>query len=162
MTISNPRDLVVQLLGELLYIERRLADGVIQSLAAEVRDAELRGLLEMHREQTKEHVERIETVFRRLEVAPTSNRSAPFESAVSEHSELAPSIVEPRLADAFHARTALRVEHGEEAAYRVLLPLLPKEAAKFLEPSFREEGEAAKLLVAWIDQAADSVRLRDA
>lgn len=162
MTISNPRDLVVQVLGELLYVERRLADDVLPSLANEVGDANLRVALETHYEQTKHHVDRIETVFQRLEVIPTSNRSGPFESAVAEHDELARSIVEPRLADLFHAHAALHVEHWEQAAYRTLSPLLPNEAAGLLKKSYREEDEAAKLLVGWIDQAAGSLRLRDA
>jgi ferritin-like metal-binding protein YciE len=162
VTISNPRDLVVQLLGEVLYVERRLADDVLPSVASAVEDEGLRAALESHREQTKQHVERVETVFRQLDVAPTSNRSAPFESAVSEHDELAASIVEPRLADIFHTQAALHVEHWEQAAYRTLLPLLPNDAAALLEKTCREEGQAAKLLAAWIDQAAGSARLRDA
>ncbi len=162
MSISNPRDLVVQLLGELLYVERRLTDDVLESLAADVGDEKLREALEAHRIHTKEHVTRIETVFRRLEVAPTSNRSAPFESAVSAHDELALSIVEPQLTDLFHAQAALHVEHWEAAAYRTLIPLLRPEEADVLKPSFRDEGDAAKQLVAWIDHAAESARLRDA
>lgn len=154
MTISNPRDLVVQRLGELLYVERRLAADVIGALAAAVRDEELRAALEQHREETRQHVERVETAFRRLEVAATANRSAPFESAVSQHDELAGSIVEPRLADLFHAHAALQVEHWEMAAYRSLLPLAPREVVEVLRPALDEEGQAAKALVAAIDRLA--------
>jgi ferritin-like metal-binding protein YciE len=152
--ISNPRDLVVQLLGELLYVERRLADEVIGQLARAVRDEELRAALEAHREQTKEHVERIETAFRRLGVAPTSNLSRPFESAVAQHDELAGAVVEPTLADLFHAQAALHTEHWEMAAYRTLLPLAPGEVADVLRPSLDEEGDAAKSLVKAIDRLA--------
>jgi ferritin-like metal-binding protein YciE len=154
VSVSNPRDLCVQLLGELLYVERRLADAVIGELAAAVRDHELQSALEEHRQQTVQHVERIEAVFHRLEVAPTSNRSAPFESAVSQHDELAPSIVEPTLADLFHAQAALQTEHWEMSAYRTLVALLPRELGSLLRPSFAEEGDAAKNLVAAIDRLA--------
>jgi ferritin-like metal-binding protein YciE len=156
VTISNPRDLVVQQLGELLYVERRLADEVIGTLAAAVRDAELQAALEQHREETRRHAERVETAFRRLEVAPTSNRSEQFESAVAQHDELAGSFVDPRLADLFHAQAALQVEHWEMAAYRSLLPLAPKELAEVLRPSLDEEGAAAKVLVAAIDRLASA------
>lgn len=152
--VSNPRDLVVQLLGELLFVERRLADRVLGELIAAVRDEELKGALEGHRAQTKEHVDRVETAFRRLDVAPTSNLSRPFESAVAQHDELATAIVEPRLADVFHAQAALHTEHWEMAAYRTLLPLLGDEVRELLEPSFEEEGDAAKLLVQTIDRLA--------
>jgi ferritin-like metal-binding protein YciE len=156
MSVSNQRDLVVQLLGELLYVERRLADTVIGELAAAVRDEELRRLLEQHRVETREHVERAGTAFRRLEVAPTSNLSRPFESAVAQHDELAAQIVEARLADLFHAQAALHTEHWEMAAYRTLLPLVRDDVAEVLRPSFAEEGEAAKSLVRVIDRLADA------
>jgi ferritin-like metal-binding protein YciE len=156
LSISNPRDLVVQQLGELLYVERRLADSVIQSLADAVRDDELRTILEQHRDQTKEHVLRIETAFRRLEVAPTSNRCAQLDAAVDQHDELAPSIVGPRLADLSHAQAALQVEHWEMAAYRGLLPLVSTEVQQALRPTLDEEGQAAKALVGAIDRLASS------
>lgn len=154
MTISNLRDLVVQQLGELVYVERRLADEVVGTLAAAVRDDELRSALEQHREETRQHVERLETAFRRLEVATTSNRNEQFESAVAQHDALAGSIVDSRLADLFHAQAALQVEHWEMAAYRSLLPLVSQELAELLRPTLDEEGRAAKTLVAAIDRLA--------
>jgi ferritin-like metal-binding protein YciE len=101
-------------------------------------------------------VERLETAFRRLDVAPTSNLSRPFESAVAEHDELASSILDPRLADLFHAQAALHTEHWEMAAYRALVPLVPDDVRDLLRPSFDEEGDAAKLLVSAIDRIADA------
>jgi ferritin-like metal-binding protein YciE len=153
-TISNPRDLVVQLLGELLYVERRLADAVLRELQQAVVDDELTAALAHHREQTKEHAERIEAAFRRLSVAPTSNLSRAFDSAVAQHDELAEAFKEPRLADLFHAQAALQTEHWEMAAYRTLLPLAPPEVAELLRPSFEEEGDAARKLVEAIDRLA--------
>ena len=50
-----------------------------------------------HQEETVQHVERIESAFLRIEVAPTANLSRPFESAVAQHDELA---LERRRADA--------------------------------------------------------------
>ena len=157
-TVSNPRDLLVQLLGELLFVERRLADDVLRRLVDAVRDEELRASLEQHLALTREHAERIETAFRRLEVAPTSNLSRAFESAVAQHDELAGSIKEPRLADLFHAQAALHTEHWEMSAYRALLPLAPPEVAELLRPSFEEEGEAARELVKAIDRLAADAR----
>jgi ferritin-like metal-binding protein YciE len=145
--VSNPRDLVVLLLGELLHVERRLAGGVIRELAEAVRDEELRRDLLHHLEETKQHVERIETAFRRLEVAPTANLSRPFESAVAQHDELAPSIVEPALADRFHAQAALHTEHWETAAYETLLRLAPREVGELLKPSLEDEQRAARTLL---------------
>jgi ferritin-like metal-binding protein YciE len=153
-TISNPRDLLVQLLGELLHVERRLADTVLRELEQAVHDDELRALLAHHREQTKEHAERVETAFRRLSVAPTSNLSRAFESAVAQHDELAQAITEATLADLFHAQAALQTEHWETAAYRTVVALAPPEVAEFLRPSLEEEDDAARKLMLAIDRLA--------
>lgn len=152
--VSNPRDLVVLLLGELLYVERRLAGGVIRDLAAAVRDEELRNDLLHHLDETRRHVERIETAFRRLEVAPTANLSRPFESGVDQHDELAPSIVEPELADRFHAQAALHTEHWETAAYDALLRLAPRELGELLKPSLEDERRAARTLLEHLEDRA--------
>jgi ferritin-like metal-binding protein YciE len=152
--ISNPRDLVVQLLGELYFVERRLADSVLDDLAGAVGDEELKELLQRHRDQTKEHVVRIETAFRRLGVAATSNLSRQFESAVAEHDENTQAFVEPRLADLYHAQAALHTEHWEVAAYRGLIPLVAGDVRELLEPSLAEEGEAESALLQVMDRLA--------
>jgi ferritin-like metal-binding protein YciE len=154
--ISNRRDLVVQLLGELLFVERRLADRVLDELITAVRDEELGSILVEHRAETRLHVERVETAFRRMSVAPTSNLSRPFESAVAAHDANAKDIVDPTLADLFHAQAALHTEHLELAAYRTLFPLVAREVGELLRPSYEEEGAAAKRLVQTIDRLADA------
>ncbi len=152
--ISKPRDLAVQLLGELLYVERRLHDALLPALVAAVADEELKEALRAHQHETRAHVERAEQAFALLGVKPTSNLSQPLEAAASQHEEGTGAIVNETLADLFHAQAALHVEHLELAAYRTLLPLVPKEAAELLEPSYDEEGNAAKLLVKTIDRLA--------
>jgi ferritin-like metal-binding protein YciE len=153
-TVSNPRDLLVQLLGDLLYVERRLADEVLRTLLGSVSDGELRGALEHHREETAAHAVRIEAAFRRLEVSPTSNRSAAFEGAVSQHAELSGSFANPRLADAFHAASALHTEHYEIAAYTAVLAVAEPagfgEAVGELRGSLDEEQRARETLEAAI------------
>ena len=159
-TISNPRDLVVRLLGELLFVERRLADTVLGDLVRVVHDEELQAVLRQHRDETEAHVDRVEQAFRRLGVSVTSNLSRTFESAVAEHADVAAAIVEPHLADIFHAQAALHVEHWEMATYRTLLPLAPDDVRALLRPTFAEEGEAAKLLVRAVDRLGDAERGR--
>ena len=148
--LSNPRDLLVQLLGELLYVERRLAGDVLSSLAGSVRDDELRASLEKHLEETRGHVERVETAFRRLEIAPSANRSAAFEGAVAEHEELSSKLSASALADVFHAQAALRTEHLELALYSAVLEVGAAfdkaDAVEPLRESEREEDAARTTL----------------
>ncbi len=120
-SVSNPRDLLALLLGELLYVERRLAGEVLANLAHSVGDEELARLLRAHLDETRIHVERAETAFRRLGLAPSAHYCGAFEAAVDAHAELAPSIVAPSLADVFHTQAALHTEHWEIASYRAIL-----------------------------------------
>jgi ferritin-like metal-binding protein YciE len=152
----NARDLTIKLLGELLYVERRLADDVLHTLVEAVHDDELEASLARHLDETRTHAERVETAFRRLSIAPTSNRQAAFEAAVAQHDAVAPSIGDARLADIFHAQSALHTELSEIASYRALLHLLPSEAAELLRPSLADEKHAAKLLDRTIARLADA------
>jgi ferritin-like metal-binding protein YciE len=155
ITVSNPRDLVSLTLGELLFVERRLHDAILPSIVDQVHDEELQEALRTHQQETRVHVERVEEAFRRVGVHPTSNLSRAIEGAAEQHAALSSSIVEPRLADLFHAQAALHSEHWEMAAYRTLLPLVADDVADLLKPSYDEEGNAAKLLVRAIDRLAD-------
>ena len=154
ITVSNPRDLVAQLLGELLFVERRLHDAILPAIVDQVSDEELREALRTHQQETSVHVERVEEAFRRIGIGATSNLSRTIEAAAAQHDALASSIVEPRLADVFHAQAALHGEHWEMAAYRTLLPLVADDVAHLLKQSYDEEGNAAKLLVRAIDRLA--------
>jgi ferritin-like metal-binding protein YciE len=157
-TVSNPRDLLVQLLGELYYVERRSADEVLQTLAQAASDDDLREALQRHRDETKVHAERIEAAFRRLEVAPTSNRWAPFEALVDRHGELASSFADAALADVWHATAALHAEHGEIAAYTAILAFADAaglgDAVEGLRDSLAEEEQARAALEDAIERVA--------
>jgi ferritin-like metal-binding protein YciE len=150
--LSNPRDLLVLLLGQVLHVERRLASEVIRDLADATHDDELRNTLRAHLDETVQHVELIESAFRRIKVAPTANLSRAFESAVAQHAELASTVIEPRLADGFHAQAALHTEHWEIAAYEAVLRLAPGEVTELLEPILDDERRAATRLLGFLER----------
>src|SRR5439155_14801051 len=103
--------------------------------------------LEEHLAETRTHVTRLETAFRRLDAAPSANLSRGFEGMVAQHDQLAPSVVLPALADELHAAAALRVEHYEIAGYRALLSIAGRRGFDAVEPldgSLEEEEQAAK------------------
>ena len=150
--VSNPRDLVLQLLGDLLYVERRLAGGVLRNLADSVFDEKLRDELEHHLAQTKEHVERCEEAFRKLDASPTANAVDSFESALRQHEAMASGIVDAALADAFHAQAALRTEHLELALYDAVLTLGGDELDE-LRRSRADEDDARAALHRFLEEA---------
>ncbi|MGH3002951.1 MAG: ferritin-like domain-containing protein [Gaiellaceae bacterium] len=157
-SVSNPRDLLLELLGQLLFVERRLADGVLRELVEAVHDEELKGALRHHLEQTERHAERAEIVFRRLDAAPSSNLSRPFEAGKAEHDDRAPSIKPAALADVFHAQTALHTEHWEIAAYTAVLAIADAmghgDAVADLRESLRDEEEARDALQQLVQRLA--------
>jgi len=156
--LSNPRDLLVQILGELLYVERRLAGDVLATLISSAKDQDLREGLEHHLAQTRGHVERVETAFRRLEVAPSANLCRAFEASVAEHEELSSKLAQPTLADVFHAQAALRTEHLELALYTTVLELGAAfdhaDAVEPLRESQSEEDDARSTLESAIKRLA--------
>jgi ferritin-like metal-binding protein YciE len=157
--VSNPRDLVLLVLGDLLFVERRLASHVLPELISQVEDAELKSALQEHHDETKTHVTRLETAFRRLDAAPSAALSRAFEGAVAQHEQVAPNVVEPRLRDLFHAHAALRTEHYELAGYDALLRLAP-DLEELLAPSRDDERHAARALEQALERLAKWARAR--
>ena len=52
--ITTPRELFLHELGDILYVERALADETLPKLIGEVTDDEFRASLEQHLEQTRQ------------------------------------------------------------------------------------------------------------
>src|SRR5687767_1422925 len=86
--ITTPRDLFLHELGDVLYVEQRLADEVLPKLIAEVQDAELKQGLEKHLKETKQHVTNVEQVFDDLGEQPSAEKCIGFEGLKEEHDAL--------------------------------------------------------------------------
>jgi ferritin-like metal-binding protein YciE len=144
--LSSPRDLFLQLLAEMLWVERMLVFEVLPSLLKQVQSESLAATVEEHLAQTRGHVTRVEEAFRALGAEPVSARSAPAAALASEHEETAGKIAEPRLADLFHAGAAITTEHYEIASYDLLLELAPEAVREALAQNRDEEVQALELL----------------
>ena len=145
--ITNPRELFLHELGDVLYVEEQLEQEVLPKLIGEVQDAEFRKGLEKHLDQTRSHVENVETVFERLGEQPRSEECIGFEGLTKEHEQLATE-VSPDLADAVAAGSAIRTEHYEIAAYNALITkaraMGEKQAADLLEQNLQDDKETAR------------------
>lgn len=148
--MSNPRDLLLLELTQLLWIERMLAFEVLPKLHKEVKSQSLAEALAEHLEQTRGHVDRVERAFRTVDAEPSSGRNEAMAALASQHDEIAGDVVEPHLEDLFHAHTAIHAEHlelaGYEAAVTLARSLGAAEAAELLEQNRREEEQALELL----------------
>jgi ferritin-like metal-binding protein YciE len=149
-TLSNPRDLFLQLLAEALWFERTLVREVLPRLVREARSESLSSALAEHLEQTRHHVARVEQVFALVGAESSSSLDEAAETLVETHGRLAQAIVDPILRDAFHAAGAAKAEHHELASYETLLALADAldapAAVRILEENRRDE-EAALALV---------------
>ena len=138
-SLSNPRDLFLQQLAELLWIERTLEHEVLPKAIDEIADEELKQAVAHHLEETREHVRRVERAFLAAGAEPAASRTevlAPQERDVKE----------PTLAALAQAGEAARIEHVELALYDIVIGLAEGEAAKLLEQNRKEEGQALGVL----------------
>ena len=145
-TIAQPRDLFVNELKAMLYVEQRLADEVLPALATEVSDSDLKQSLREHNEETKRHVANVERIFELLGEEPKPDKSHAVDGLVAQHDKVAKNIESTRLRDLFDAGAAAKTEHLEIAAYESLITtaesLGETEIVSLLEENLDEEKQA--------------------
>lgn len=148
--MSNPRDLLLHQLTQLLWVERMLAYEVLPKLQKEVESQSLADALAEHLEQTRRHVDRVEHAFRTVEAEPSSGRNEAMAALAGQHDDVAGDVVEPHLKDLLHAEAAIHTEHLELAGYEAAITLARTlgagEAADLLEQNRTEEEQALELL----------------
>ena len=146
-TLTTPRDLFLHELGDILYVEQKLADEVIPKLISEVQADELRTGLEKHLDQTRGHVTNVEQVFDVFGKPPKAEECIGFEGLKKEHDQLVDE-ASPELVDLVDAGAVARTEHYEIAAYESLIAmaraLSEPEAVGLLEDNLKEEKEALR------------------
>jgi ferritin-like metal-binding protein YciE len=145
--IRDPRQLFLHELGDILYVERSLADEALPKLIDEVEDAEFKSGLEKHLEQTKGHVTNVEKVFGIFGEAPHEEECIGFEGLKKEHEELARESASS-LMDLVDLGAAARTENYEIAAYeslrRMAKGLGQDDAVELLDANLAEEKAALR------------------
>ena len=162
LTVSNPRDLLLVQLADILFVERLLSFEVLPELLKKVSDPDLGGALAEHLEQTKRHVSNVEAAFRVVGAEPSSNLSRPFVGLKEQHSQVAGDIKARPLADLWHAASAIHTEHYEIAAYRQLRALARlmglDELDELLVANLRDEEQALERLEGAAASVGEAVR----
>jgi ferritin-like metal-binding protein YciE len=119
--MSDPRDLFLHELGDLLYAERTLVKA-LPKLQEEASDAELAQGFEEHLEETKKHVLNVERAFEALGETPKAEKCPGIEGIKKEHDDfVAKESPSPDVLDAFLTGAGARAEHYEIAAYEGLV-----------------------------------------
>ena len=148
MSLANPRDLLLQQLSELLWIERKLFFEIIPAVHDGSHAPELQQALTSHREETRTHCVRVEEAIRAVGAEPASAASLPLERLKEVHEEHAQEITHRVLRDVFHCAGVVRTEHYELSCYDPAIQLASelghKECARLLEQNRDEDANALK------------------
>jgi ferritin-like metal-binding protein YciE len=145
--IATPKELFLHELGDILYVERKLAEETLPQLIDEVSDDEFKSGLENHLKQTKKHVTNVEKVFRIFDEEPHEEPCIGFEGLKKEHSALLEK-ASSSLVDSVDLGAAARTENYEIAAYeglrRLAKSLGEDDAVDLLDENLAQEKEALR------------------
>ena len=155
--LRSPRDLLLDDLGRLLTVESMLAKVMLPKLVQEVQDDQLKGALEQHLDETRQHAEHLTQAFAELEEEPTGKEAPGLEGLKQEHDEGIGQVA-PSLRDVFDAGAAIGSEHYEIAIYSGAVLLAEgageKKAANLLKTNLDQEFAALRKLEALAERLA--------
>jgi ferritin-like metal-binding protein YciE len=121
--MSEPRDLFLHELGDVLYAERTLVK-TFPKLQEEAWDEELALGFEEHLDETQQHVKNVELAFEKLGEKPTAEKCPGIEGIKQEHDDfLSKESPSQDVLDSFLTGAAARTEHYEIAAYEGLVTM---------------------------------------
>ena len=145
--ITTPRELFLHELGDILYVERALAEETLPKLIEEVQDDEFRAGLESHLNETRQHVSHVEQVFELLGEEPEIEECVGFEGLKKEHEQLLDESADD-LIDIIDLGAAARTENYEIAAYeglrRMAKAMGEDKAVDLLDANLKQEKETLR------------------
>lgn len=159
MTVDTLSDKFVFHLEEMYYVENRLVE-VLDTMAADVANEDLRRALEEHREQTRRHVDRLEEVFGLVDAPPEQRPSPTFDALLEERERFFEQAGgDDDMRDLHDLGVAAKNEHLEIAGYENLLLLarkldLSRNVHELLDENLDDERQTKKQLKAMADDSA--------
>ena len=144
--MSDPRELFLHELGDLLFAENTLVK-TLPKLAKETTDPELQEGFEAHLEETKQHVANLKQVFETIGEPAKAEKCPAIEGITKEHDEfMSEENPSPGVRDIFLTGSGARAEHYEIAAYTGLITMAQalgeKGAVPLLEENLKQEEAA--------------------
>lgn len=147
--IHTMDDLYLHTLQDIYYAEKQI-EKALPKMIDKASAPALKSGFEMHLEETRGHVSRLEKVFGLLGEKPKAVTCPAIDGIIKEANEIAGDIDDPSVLDAALAAAAQAVEHYEMTRYGTLIAwskeLGRKECADLFEQTLTEEKAAdAKL-----------------
>jgi ferritin-like metal-binding protein YciE len=118
---------------------------------------ELKGVLESHREVTKQHIARLEDIFETHEKSAVGKQCKGMAGLLEEATEVIKADMDPDVKDAALIAAVQRVEHYEMAVYGSLRNfarvLGDTASARILQATLEDEGQADRDLTRLAEEA---------
>ena len=147
--IKSMDDLFVHQLKDIYYAEKRIV-GALPKMIDKASSAALKQGLQMHLEETRTHVTRLEEVFSMHGVEPDSVKCPAIDGIIEEADEVAGDVDSKSVLDAAIIASAQAVEHYEMARYGTLIAwakqLGHSDCASVLQQTLEEEMAADQKL----------------
>ena len=149
MKLESLRDLYVEQLKDLYNAEQQLIKA-LPKMAKAASSEELKAAFEDHLGQTRQHAQRIETIFEQMGEKAKGKKCKAMEGLVEEGGEVIKEDMDEGIKDAALIAAAQRVEHYEIAGYGCVRAyatrLREDDAASLLSQTLQEEKEADEAL----------------
>ena len=149
MKLHSLEELFYEQLRDMFDAEKQLVKALPKMAKAATAD-ELRRAFEDHLEETRGHVQRLESVFEAFGKKARGKTCQAMEGLIEEGADIIDADAEPMVRDAGLIAAAQRVEHYEMAVYGCLhtwaRQISNREVAELLEQTLSEEKEADQKL----------------
>ena len=149
MSIKTMDDLFVATLKDIYYAEKQILKA-LPGMVKKANGKDLKKALETHRQETEGQVERLDQVFKMLEVPARGKKCEAIEGIIDEAKEHIEEIEDAQVLDAGMISSAQAVEHYEICRYGTLIEwardLGHNDAINLLRQNLEEEKNADRLL----------------
>jgi ferritin-like metal-binding protein YciE len=149
LKFNNLRDLYIHELKSLYYTENQIINA-LPKMAKAATSAELANGFRVHLEQTKTQRERLERIFRRLNIEPDEEKTNAVAGLIDDGSSVIDAEGDTAVKDAALIAAAQKVEHCEMASYGCARTWARRlgfdEDARLLQQTLDEEGKTDKIL----------------
>ncbi len=143
MPVKDVQDLFVEELRDIYHAEKQLAKALPKMAKAASSD-KLKQAFEMHLEETRGQIDRLEQIFDDLDLRKRGKPCEAMEGLIEEGKEIMEEVKTPEVLDAALIVAAQKVEHYEISSYGSLRALADalghKNAAKLLQETLNEES----------------------
>ena len=149
MAVKTLEDLFVETLKDIYYAEKHILKA-LPGMVRKAGDAKLKEALETHRKETEGQIERLEQVFKLIDVPARGKKCDAIEGILAEAKEHMEDIEDAQVLDAGMIGSAQAVEHYEITRYGTLIAWAQQigrdDAIALLEANLEEEKNADALL----------------